>query len=93
MSTKVLLIDDAEDFLDLLERLVLTHVPGAQVTRLDPNKMGLSDSGFGLEHYDVVLLDYDLGPARSKSPDTASSRSGNAIGARMSPARRLSTRR
>lgn len=63
MSVSILVIDDSPDFLQLAERLLGRHVDGAAVTLLDPNTIGLSDTGFGLGEHDLVLLDYDLGDA------------------------------
>ena len=63
MSLSILVIDDSPEFLALADRLLRRHIEGAAVTLLEPNAVGLSDSGFGLGDHDVVLLDYELGGA------------------------------
>ena len=63
MKLSFLVIDDCADFLRLAEHLLRRAFEGATVTSLEPNAVGLSDTGFGLGGHDVVLLDYDLGGA------------------------------
>lgn len=58
---KVLIIDDHEEYCDLLARAIGAEWPGAVVDRLDPaHRVGLGPS-FSADGYDVVLLDHELG--------------------------------
>jgi eukaryotic-like serine/threonine-protein kinase len=62
--SRILLIDDSEDFRVLLRRYILNEYEDFDVVDYDPKDKGLPGENFPWEKYDLVLLDYDLGLGR-----------------------------
>ncbi len=62
--SRILLIDDSEDFRILLRRYILSEYEDYDVVDYDPKDKGLPGENFPWKQYDLVLLDYDLGLGR-----------------------------
>ena len=62
--SKILVIDDSEDFRTLLRRYIVSEYEGFEVVDYDPKDKGLPGENFPWSNYDLVLLDYDLGLGR-----------------------------
>ncbi len=62
--SRILIIDDSEDFRALLRRYVLSEYESFEVIDYDPKDKGLPGDTFPWKKYDLVLLDYDLGLGR-----------------------------
>ncbi len=62
--SRILLIDDSEDFRNLLRHYILSEYPGFDVVDYDPRDKGLPGESFPWDEYELVLLDYDLGLGR-----------------------------
>jgi len=62
--SRILLIDDSEDFRNLLRRYILSEYSDFDVVDYDPKDKGLPSDSFPWDKYDLVLLDYDLGLGR-----------------------------
>ena len=57
---KILVIDDSEEILDLIKYCVGRSWPDAEIKLYPPTK-GIPDASFGLDKYDLLILDYQLG--------------------------------
>lgn len=62
--SRILLIDDSEDFRVLLRHYILSQFEDFDVVDYDPKDKGLPGDNFPWHKYDLVLLDYDLGLGR-----------------------------
>ncbi len=62
--SRILLIDDSEDFRVLLRRYISSEYEDYDVVDYDPKAKGLPGESFPWHKYDLVLLDYDLGLGR-----------------------------
>jgi len=62
--SRILLIDDSEDFRILLRHYILSEYEDFDVIDYDPKDKGLPGESFPWKQYDLVLLDYDLGLGR-----------------------------
>lgn len=62
--SRILIIDDSEDFRQLLRRYILSGYDDIDVVDYDPKDKGLPGDHFPWNNYDLVLLDYDLGLGR-----------------------------
>ena len=62
--SKILVIDDSEDFRTLLRRYIVSEYEGFEVVDYVPKDKGLPGENFPWSNYDLVLLDYDLGLGR-----------------------------
>jgi FixJ family two-component response regulator len=62
--SRILLIDDSEDFRILLRRYILSEYEDFDVVDYDPKDKGLPGKNFPWKDYDLILLDYDLGLGR-----------------------------
>jgi CheY-like chemotaxis protein/tRNA A-37 threonylcarbamoyl transferase component Bud32 len=58
---RILVIDDEEDFRNLLSRYIRAQWPDAEIEAYDPLERELPDVSFPLRSYDVIILDYMLG--------------------------------
>ena len=61
---RVLLIDDDEDLRNLLSRYIRAQWADAEIEAYDPLERDLPGAEFPLGSYDVLVLDYMLGPRR-----------------------------
>jgi eukaryotic-like serine/threonine-protein kinase len=62
--SRILLIDDSEDFRALLRTYILNEYEDFDVVDYDPKDKGLPGENFPWKQYDLILLDYDLGLGR-----------------------------
>ncbi len=58
---RILVIDDDEDYRNLIRRFITTAYDDVNVIDYDPKDKGLPTEHFPWKEYDLVLLDYDLG--------------------------------
>lgn len=59
---KVIIIDDSKEFLALVRRRLAHILPDIEVTEYDPEQQGKPGPEFDWSLYDLVFLDYRLGP-------------------------------
>jgi tRNA A-37 threonylcarbamoyl transferase component Bud32/CheY-like chemotaxis protein len=59
---KVIIVDDSKEFMTLARRLLAQALPHIEVTEYDPEQQGPPGRDFDWSLYDVVFLDYALGP-------------------------------
>ncbi|MBI2969631.1 MAG: response regulator, partial [Gammaproteobacteria bacterium] len=59
---KILVVDDSPDFRALLEVYLRKEIPGVQIEEYDLEGLGRPGEDFDWSPYDVLLLDYKLGP-------------------------------
>ena len=69
MPLKILIIDDHEDYRELLAHHITAQWPDAVVIHHDPMERGGFDRTFKGKGLDVVLLDYNLGPDFDKASE------------------------
>jgi DNA-binding response OmpR family regulator len=62
--SRILIIDDSEDFRALLRTYIFSEHEDFNVVDYDPKDKGLPSKNFPWKEYDLVLLDYDLGLGR-----------------------------
>ena len=62
--SRILIIDDSEDFRSLLRTYILSEHKDYEVVDYDPKDKGLPGEHFPWKQYDLILLDYDLGLGR-----------------------------
>jgi len=62
---KIIIVDDSKDFLALVRRMLAKVLPDVEVTEYDPEQQGKPGRGFDWSLYDVLFLDYQLGPGDS----------------------------
>jgi eukaryotic-like serine/threonine-protein kinase len=62
---KVLAIDDCEITLESMRVFLETEIPGVDFTEYPSVRLGRPGREFNWSVYDVLLLDYDLGPAQT----------------------------
>lgn len=60
--SRVLLVDDDPDYTDLLRRFMAKAFPDAEVATHDPVKSGRPVEGFDWSRFDVLIMEYRLGP-------------------------------
>ncbi|OGT33044.1 MAG: hypothetical protein A2W28_05815 [Gammaproteobacteria bacterium RBG_16_51_14] len=59
---KILIIDDSADFRALIKLYLTRQLPDAEVIEYDLEHMGRPPDNYDWSRYDVLLLDYRLGP-------------------------------
>ncbi|MGH8248020.1 MAG: protein kinase domain-containing protein [Gammaproteobacteria bacterium] len=59
---KILVIDDSPDFRALLEVYLKKQIPGVQIDEYDLERLGRPGDDFDWSPYNILLLDYKLGP-------------------------------
>ena len=57
---RILIVDDDPEFRSLIKHLLHQSLPRADVVEYDPIVEGQPDSDFDWNHYDLLILDYDL---------------------------------
>ncbi len=62
--SRILIIDDSEDFRALLRTYILSEYEDFELIDYDPKDKGLPGENFPWKDYDLILLDYDLGLGR-----------------------------
>ena len=60
---KIIIIDDSKDFLALLRRMLATVIPDVEVTEYDPEQQGKPARDFDWSLYDLLFIDYKIGPS------------------------------
>jgi serine/threonine protein kinase len=59
---KILIIDDSSDYRALVKLYLTKELPDVEVIQYDFDKLGKPSDNFHWSEYDVLLLDYKLGP-------------------------------
>jgi EAL domain-containing protein (putative c-di-GMP-specific phosphodiesterase class I)/DNA-binding response OmpR family regulator len=58
---KAMIIDDDEDYRNLLVRKLSRTFPGITITEIDPLTMDMPDAEYSWDNIDFIILDYQLG--------------------------------
>ena len=61
MALRILVVDDHAEFRALLRHHISVRWPEARISEHDPSAEGALPEGITSAHYDIVLLDYQLG--------------------------------
>lgn len=62
---KVIIVDDSREYMTLVRRMLASALPEIEVTEYDPEQDGKPGPDFDWSLYDVLLLDYQIGPSET----------------------------
>lgn len=62
---KAIIIDDSREYMTLLRRMLANALPDIEVTEYDPEQQGKPGPEFNWSIYDLLLLDYQIGPGET----------------------------